>query len=101
MVNTMSIQFNFKKLHEVRNHKPVFPPLSSGTGIVRPFGDFPSKKNLNPSKKKFPSFFFRGSRPDYRPDEIGTVPIFIENEKSVPISRFRAENVPKALKSST
>ena len=82
----MSIEFNFKKLHEVRNHKPVFPPLSSGTGIVRPFGDFPSKKNLNPSQKKISVlFFFRGSRPDYRPDEIGTVPIFIENEK---VSRF-------------
>ena len=60
MVNTMSIEFNFKKLHEVRNHKPVFPPLSSGTGIVRPFGDFPSKKNLNPSQKKISVLFFFG-----------------------------------------
>ena len=62
MVNTMSIKFNFKKLHEVRNHKPVFPPLSSGTGIVRPFGDFPSKKNLNPSKKKDFRPFFSGEQ---------------------------------------
>ena len=41
------------------------------------------------------------NRPDYRPDLSGTVPIFIENEKSVPISRFQAKNVPETLKSSS